>query len=82
MRLIEGLGMRVKDLDFERNEITVRNGEGRNDRTTMLRRASRRSPTTSQGPAGSTKATSQLGLAAPHVLNPGGRGVVSPADRL
>lgn len=81
MRLIEGLGMRVKDLDSERNEITVRDGKGRKDRTTMLRRASRRSPTTSQGPAGSTRATSQ-DLAAPHVLNRGDRGVVSPADRL
>jgi len=36
MRLLECLGMRVKDLDFRRNEITVRDGKGGKDRVTML----------------------------------------------
>jgi integrase len=36
MRLLECLGMRVKDLDFQRCEITVRDGKGRKDRVTML----------------------------------------------
>ena len=36
MRLLEGLRLRVKDLDFERNEITVREGKGDKDRRTML----------------------------------------------
>jgi integrase len=36
MRLLECLGMRVKDLDFHRNEITVRDGKGRKDRVTLL----------------------------------------------
>ena len=36
MRLLEGLQLRVKDLDFERNEIVVRNGKGGKDRHTML----------------------------------------------
>jgi integron integrase len=36
MRLLECLGMRVKDLDFARNEITVRDGKGRKDRVTLL----------------------------------------------
>jgi integrase len=36
MRLLECLGMRVKDLDFQRNEITVRDGKGRKDRVTLL----------------------------------------------
>ena len=36
MRLLEGLQLRVKDLDFERNEILVRNGKGGKDRHTML----------------------------------------------
>jgi integron integrase len=36
MRLFEGLGMRVKDLEFERQEITVRDGKGRKDRLTLL----------------------------------------------
>jgi integron integrase len=36
LRLLEGLSMRVKDLDLERREITVRQGKGRKDRITML----------------------------------------------
>ncbi len=36
MRLLEGLQLRVKDLDFERNEIIVREGKGGKDRHTML----------------------------------------------
>ncbi len=36
MRLREGLRLRVKDLDFSYNQITVRDGKGRKDRVTML----------------------------------------------
>jgi len=36
MRLMECLRGRVKDYDFERNEITVRDGKGEKDRVTML----------------------------------------------
>ncbi len=36
MRLMEGVRLRVKDLDFSRHEITVRDGNGMNDRMTML----------------------------------------------
>jgi integron integrase len=36
LRLLECLGMRVKDVDFLRNEITVRDGKGRRDRVTLL----------------------------------------------
>ncbi len=36
MRLLEGLRLRVKDVDFERREITVRDGKGARDRVTML----------------------------------------------
>lgn len=36
MRLSEGLRRRVKDVDFERNQIAVRNGKGDMDRITML----------------------------------------------
>ena len=35
-RLLEGLRLRVKDIDFERHEITVRDGKGARDRVTML----------------------------------------------
>jgi len=36
MRLLEGLRLRVKDVDFERSEITVRDGKGAKDRRTVL----------------------------------------------
>jgi integron integrase len=36
LRLLEGLRLRVKDIDFERNEILVRDGKGAKDRVTML----------------------------------------------
>jgi integron integrase len=36
MRLLEGLRLRVKDVDFERLEVIVREGKGNKDRVTML----------------------------------------------
>lgn len=39
LRLIECCTLRVKDVDFERLEILVRDGKGRRDRRTMLPRA-------------------------------------------
>ncbi len=36
LRLMEAIRLRVKDIDFERNEITVREGKGAKDRVTML----------------------------------------------
>ena len=36
LRLIEALRLRVKDLDFERRQITVRDGKGKKDRVAML----------------------------------------------
>ena len=36
MRLLEGLRLRVKDLEFERREIVVRSGKGGKDRVTVL----------------------------------------------
>ncbi len=36
LRLLEGLRLRVKDVDFDRGEILVRDGKGRRDRRTML----------------------------------------------
>jgi integron integrase len=36
LRLMECARLRVKDIDFERNEITVRDGKGRKDRVTLL----------------------------------------------
>jgi len=39
MRLAEGLSLRVKDLDFDRRVIVVREGKGAKDRVVMLPRA-------------------------------------------
>lgn len=36
MRLMEGVRLRVKDLDFERGEVVVREGKGGKDRLTVL----------------------------------------------
>jgi len=36
MRLLEALCLRVKDIDFGRNQVTVRGGKGDRDRHTML----------------------------------------------
>jgi integron integrase len=36
MRMLEGLRLRVKDVDFQRREILVRDGKGARDRVTML----------------------------------------------
>ena len=33
---MEAVRLRVKDIDFSRNEITVRDGKGEKDRLTML----------------------------------------------
>ena len=39
MRLSEGLALRVKDVDFERNALVVRQGKGGKDRVVMLPRS-------------------------------------------
>jgi integron integrase len=36
LRLGECLGLRVKDIDFERSELMIRNGKGAKDRVTVL----------------------------------------------
>jgi integron integrase len=36
MRLLEGLRLRVKDIEFERRELVVRDGKGAKDRVTVL----------------------------------------------
>lgn len=39
LRLLEALRLRIKDLDFERHEVTVRRGKGDKDRVTTMPRA-------------------------------------------
>jgi integrase len=41
LRLAACLSLRVKDVDFDRRELTVRRGKGSKDRITMLRAADR-----------------------------------------
>jgi len=41
MRLLECMRLRVKDIDFERREILIREGKGVRDRVTMLPEAVR-----------------------------------------
>jgi integron integrase len=36
LRLMEAVRLRVKDIDFERHELTIRQGKGQKDRVTML----------------------------------------------
>ena len=36
MRLLEGLRLRIKDVEFERREIVIRSGKGNKDRVTVL----------------------------------------------
>jgi integrase len=36
MRLMEGAQLRIKDIDFQRREITIRQGKGGKDRLTLL----------------------------------------------
>jgi integron integrase len=42
LRLLEAVRLRVKDVDFKRNQITVRSGKGTKDRVTMLPAAAAR----------------------------------------
>lgn len=39
LRIMEAVRLRIKDLDFSRNEISVRDGKGERDRITMLPQA-------------------------------------------
>ena len=70
LRLMECLRLRVKDVDFFRGEILVRDGKGFKDRVTML------PASVADDLRAHMKRVRDL-----HVLNRGGRGVVSPLDR-
>lgn len=71
MRLMECLRLRVKDVDFDRHEITIREGKGGKDRVTML-------PAALVAPLKEHLAKVRVFFD----LDRGGRGVVSPLDRL
>lgn len=90
LRLTECLQLRVKDVDFEYRQLTVRDGKGAKDRVTMLptaaveplkrqlehaRELHERDLASGHGDVSTT-------MVYTHVLNKGGRGVASPLDAL
>ncbi len=77
MRLLEGLRLRVKDVDFERNEIIVRDGKGGKDRHTVLP-ASLRAPLETHLAAVRTLHEADLAAGAGEVRLPGALAVKYP----
>ena len=82
MRLLEALRLRVKDVEFERREIIIREGKGNKDQITVL-------PENLIIPLQAQLQRIKLThddvsttMIYTHVLNKGGRGVTSPFDAL
>jgi len=71
MRLMEGLELRVKDVDFGRNEILVRGGKGDKDRHTILP-SSLRAPLAEHLAGVQTQHETDLAAGAGSVRLPGG----------
>lgn len=104
MRIMEGVLMRVKNIEFARRKILVRDGNGARDRVTMppaelvsplrshpddvrARRLHWRGNacflrTSILGSLRSPASLTRTPAVCTHVLDRGGRGVVSPLDRL
>ena len=72
MRLMEGLGLRVKDLDFDRHVLIVRDGKGSKDRVVMLPRSLeqplREQLAVSQALWSADRAAQRPGVYLPHAL--------------
>ncbi|EGQ62884.1 integron integrase, partial [Acidithiobacillus sp. GGI-221] len=83
MRLLEDLRLRIKDVEFERREIIIRDGKGAKDRVTVL-------PENILLPLKKQMEKAKLlhdtdndvntTMIYTHVLNKGGRGIISPLD--
>jgi integron integrase len=73
MRHAEGLNLRVKDVDFDRHAIVVRNGKGGKDRVVMLPRslvpALREQVTTSYALWAGDREAQRPGVYMPHALD-------------
>ena len=73
LRLSEALGLRIKDVDFDRNAIVVRSGKGDKDRVVMLPKAlvPRLREQLANGRAlwGQDRASGQSGVFMPHALD-------------
>jgi site-specific recombinase XerD len=84
LRLMECVRLRIKDIDFDQGQIMVRDGKGQKDRVTMLP-DSLRDPLrehlvrTVQELLGHSDVSTTMIYT--HVLNRGGKGVLSPLDR-
>ena len=72
MRLMEGLRLRIKDVDFDRRVIIVRQGKGGKDRVVMLPRSLDASLRAQIGAARSTweadRQSQRAGVEVPHAL--------------
>jgi integron integrase len=73
MRLAEGLNLRIKDVDFDRNVVVVRSGKGDKDRVVMLPRslvqALREQLARSRALWGADRAAQRSGVFMPHALD-------------
>ena len=72
LRLCEALGLRIKDVDFDRHAIVVRSGKGDKDRVVMLSKALAPSPQAQLAHTralwGQDRAGGHSGVFLPHAL--------------